>query len=379
MNSGTAPDVKNDPLIPKVRLALVGLRYGAAIAREIIRHHNPWIEIVALCDRDEKRARQISAELGVPLVEWKALLSDPTVEAVGLFTGPVGRAGLIREIIRSGKDVLTTKPFELDPVAAREILIEADRLGRIIHLNSPGPVPAEDVRQILAWQEEHQLGRPVAMRAETWTSYREKANGSWYDDTAVCGPAPLIRLGIYFLNEFASLMGEPESVHVFQSRIFTERPTSDNAQAGIRFRNGALGHIFASFCVQDGRPYRDDVTLNYENGTIRRWLDCRAKVRLGGQRAVTELCLAKSEQVIRSETAPGQWCGWYQWESFQKAIRQRQVPSESERHQMLYGVRLLEAIGRSYRSGHAESVLTEPDLKTVAGNPTLAERRRLLA
>ena len=349
-------DISN-PLFPKVRLALVGLRYGANIARDLIKHRNPCIEIVALCDRDPKRAQQIMEELKLPLVEWDTILADPKVDAVGLFTGPVGRSRLIHEIIRAGKDVLTTKPFEVDSVAAREVLAEANRLGRVIHLNSPGPVPAEDIRQIQAWQKEHALGRPLAMRAETWASYREKADGSWYDDETICGPAPLIRLGIYFLNEFAALLGEPESVQVLHSRIFTGRPTSDHAQLGIRYRNGALGHVFASFCINDGHSYRDAVTLNYEHGTIRRWIEGGTKISSAERRAVMELSLATSGEVIRSETRPGQWCGWYQWENFQKAVRERHLGSEGGDDRILYGVRLMEAMGRSYQSGQVESII----------------------
>ena len=91
---------------------------------------------------------------------------------------------MIRRIVSAGKDVITTKPFELDPRAARGALEEAAALGRVVHLNSPRPRLAADLRQILRWQQQYELGRPVAARAETWCSYREQADGSWYDDPA---------------------------------------------------------------------------------------------------------------------------------------------------------------------------------------------------
>ena len=51
------------------------------------------------------------------------------------------------------------------------------------------------------------------------------------------------------------------------------RPTADNAQIAIEFENGALANVFASFCVGDGRPWPDEVTLNYERGTIQRCIE----------------------------------------------------------------------------------------------------------
>ena len=48
---------------------------------------------------------------------FEELLEDPAVPVIGLFTGPSRRADFVRKIIRAGKDVMTTKPFERDPQA----------------------------------------------------------------------------------------------------------------------------------------------------------------------------------------------------------------------------------------------------------------------
>lgn len=339
----------------KIRLGMVGLRYGGNIARELVRG-NPFIDVVGLHDRDAARLERVSRELNRPRIDWKDLLRDQSIDAIGLFTGPIGRAGLIREIIHAGKDVLTTKPFETDIAAAQDVLREAELLGRIIHLNSPTPSPAADIRQIRDWQNEYRLGRPLAMRAETWAYYKERADGTWYDDPSVCGGAPLLRLGIYFLNDFASLLGEPETVHTTCSRLITERPTSDHAQVSIQYKSGALGHIFCSFCTQDGQPYKDYVTLNYERATIRRWVERTPDTSGTSHYAVLELQLPNSSHPIRVSTDLGQWCGWYQWQDFYTAVRERHLPGAITADETLFGLRLLHAINRSVESGKTEKV-----------------------
>src|SRR5262249_4882665 len=140
------------------------------------------------------------------------ILADPVIPAVGLYTGPSRRADLLRKIIRAGKHVMTTKPFELDPHAALEVMQEARSRGCIVHLNSPAPVMPLDVSQIKQWQTEFRLGEPVACRADVWAGYREKADGSWCDDPELCPVAPIFRLGIYLINDLLEIFGPADEV-----------------------------------------------------------------------------------------------------------------------------------------------------------------------
>lgn len=343
------------PAIQPVRMALVGGNFGAGIARNIARG-NDFIQLAAVCDADAEKAARLAGELRVAACsDLDELFENPDIEAVGLFTPPIGRAKLIERILRAGRHVMTTKPFELDHAAASAVLAEASDRRLAVHLNSPAPIPAEDLRQINDWIREFQLGRPIAMRAETWANYREKNAGTWADDPAQCPAAPIFRLGIYFLNDFAALLGEPTRVFVTQSRIFTERPTSDNAQLTIEYSNGALANIFASFCIGDGKPWPDRVTLNYENGTVQRWIERQGGPDMANDYAVTELHRPNTP-ALRHTTRPGSYAGWYDWEAFHDAVRGlNNVPLQNTAD-ILFGVRLLDAMRRSAASGTAETV-----------------------
>lgn len=355
LHSSPAPHSISLPsATPPVGLGILGLNFGEGIAR-LIQRQVPPLQVVAVCDANEGKARSLGQELAVPAyVELEALLQDPKVEAVGLFTGPCGRAALISKILRAGKHVLTTKPFELDPAAAAAVLQEASDRGLIIHQNSPASVVTEDLSLIKSWREEYDLGRPLALQARTWASYRESANGTWYDDPVLCPVAPILRLGIYFLNDFATILGQPYRVFVQQSRIFTNRPTVDHAQISLEYTNGALASIFASFCVNDGRPYQDEVTLNFANGTIRRSIQRQNGPDMSGDFAVLELQTKGKSLVHRC--ALGNYCGWYQWDGFARAVRgDRSIPRTQDA-EVLQGIQLLQAAGRSSISGSAEVV-----------------------
>ncbi len=339
-----------------VGLAVVGANFGAGIARRLAQE-NPFVRVVGICDRNVPLAERLAGELGVPVfASLEALLESADVEAVGLFTPPVGRAALVQAALQGGRHVMTTKPFEMNLESARSVVALARERGLALHLNSPAPVPSEDIQCIEQWVREFDLGRPIGLHAATWASYRETFSGTWYDDPTLCPAAPITRLGVYFLNDFAMFLGEPESVHVMHSRIFTGRPTADNAQISIRFTNGSIASIFASFCVTDGQPWRDEVRLSFERGTVRRWVERTGRSDMADDRAVAELTIAGRE-VPRFATAPGAFAGWYNWEAFHQAIRGAKDVPLCDSQRLLYGVRLLDALRRSALSGAPEAVL----------------------
>jgi predicted dehydrogenase len=314
------------------------------------------VRVSGVCDLNMDKARALAAELEVPVYAGlEAVLADPTVEAVGVFTGPAGRGRLLERILDAGRHVMTTKPFELDPAEAARALAAAARNGRALHLNSPAPMPSADLAQIRRWMADGRLGRPVSLHARTWADYREQADGSWLDDPMLCPGGPLFRLGVYFLNDFASLPGKPVEVQVQQSRLRTGRPTADNAQISIVYEGGALANIFASFCVGDGHPYRDEVTLACEHGTIRRWMVRTGAIDMSRDHAVVELQRA-GEPPEQRVTGPGDYAGWYGWDAFHAAVRGLDGAVMHDAAATLAGVRLLAALKRAALSGRAESV-----------------------
>jgi len=255
----------------KLKIAFVGLRFGNHVIENQITSGpgSEWFSLAGVFDINSAVSESRAAKHGVrsyPSID--AMLKDASVDVVGLFTPPAGRAELIRQVINSGKHVITTKPFEIDAQAALDVLMQAARLHRVVHLNSPGPLLPPDWQHVKDWQDRHHLGHPIAAHFTTWVSYREQADGSWHDDPKLCPAAPVFRIGIYSINDMVRLFGAAESVQVTTSRLLTGRPTPDNAELTIRFKNGCIGGIFASFCVNDGNAYADATVINFENGTV---------------------------------------------------------------------------------------------------------------
>jgi len=340
----------------QIPIAIVGLNFGRHIVDQLLEEPaRKYFQITAVCDLDKAKAEAMGKRLKCKVyTDLDALLADREIPAIGLYTGPGGRAGLLRRIIRAGKDVMTTKPFELDPQAALDVLREAWRSKRILHLNSPAPLIPSDLKQIALWRDEFNLGRPVGARADVWANYREKADGSWYDNPKLCPVAPIFRLGIYLINDLVRFFGEPRAVQVFHSRLFTERPTPDNAQLGIHFKNGGLVNIFSSFCIDDLQYYRNTLTLNFERGTVYRnpgpspcdWksLDLVMVTNRQGKPLVRHKKIA---------TPPS---GSYQWDVFHRAIRGARLPDATTPEEIVAGLKIIATMARAEKSGKTEKV-----------------------
>jgi predicted dehydrogenase len=331
----------------RIPIGIVGLNFGRHIIDQLLDGlASEYFEIAAVCDLDAAKVHHMAELLGVrAYTSFDEFLAVTDFTAVGLFTGPIGRAGLIRRLIEAGKDVITTKPFENDPQAALEVLLEAQRLGRVVHLNSPAPLLPSDLAQIRAWHKEFDLGKPVAARADVWASYREQADGTWYDNPELCPVAPIFRLGIYLINDLIQIFGPAQTVQVLHSRLFEGRPTPDNAQLSILFKNGGLANIFASFCVNDGDHYRNSLTLNFENGTIYR--------SVGAHRADEEeisLVMNKDNQrtiVAQVEVPSHNRSGHYQWDSFARAISGEKLENACTPEEIVAGLQIIQAMARA--------------------------------
>jgi predicted dehydrogenase len=338
-------------------IAIVGLNFGRHIIDQLLQEPaNRYFRLTAVCDLDAEKADEFGTKHGVKAYHnLEDLLADETIPVIGLYTGPAGRAGLLRQILDAGKDIMTTKPFELDPDAARRILEEARDRGKIIHLNSPSPETTGYMKQITAWREKYDLGRPVHCRGEVVVSYREQEDGRWLDDPERCPVAPIFRLGIYIINDLTRLFGGVREVQVQSSRLFTGRPTPDNAQLSMLFADGAIGSIFATFCVDNGQYYANSLILHFERGTIYRNMRDFPYGQASGTSHLRLVTTDGQKNVVTDEWVQTEGAGGYQWDVLHEAILSRDVTSMPI-EDTVHGIQVIEAMARAEKSCRTEAV-----------------------
>lgn len=326
----------------KIKVAVVGLTFGGyVIEHELLEAGSRYFEIDCVCDLNPEKAKNWGEKLGVPYyLDMDKMLDERKVGACVLITGPVGRAKLIDKCIDRGIHVMTTKPFELTAAEAERVLRRAKEKNIVVQMNSPSPRPASYMKAILSYAERFDLGRPIAYRAADWCNYREKADGLWYDNSDLCPVAPVFRLGIYMINEVAVLMGDVEKVNVVESRIFTQRPTADNALLSVLHKNGVVGSIFASFCVNDLQHYKCSYEINYERGTIYKAVKPRNSETAGNKVAMQVVYTKDGKQYTFEEEITE--ASNYQWDVFYESIGGRKFPDLVSDDKIVAGIRMIE-------------------------------------
>ncbi len=105
----------------RLRVAVIGLGVGE---RHIASYENhPFCEVVALCDIDEAKLREVGARhLGARLeTSADAVLADPSIDVVSIATYDDAHYAQIIRALENGKHVFAEKPLCQYPGHAREI------------------------------------------------------------------------------------------------------------------------------------------------------------------------------------------------------------------------------------------------------------------
>jgi predicted dehydrogenase len=114
----------------KLGLGVLGLGEGRSIISAGVQSEL-W-DVAMLCDLSEELCKQRCAEFGLSryTTSMDALLSDPAVDVVGIYTPDALHAEHILRALRAGKHVICTKPFVDNLAAARELIEASEKSGK---------------------------------------------------------------------------------------------------------------------------------------------------------------------------------------------------------------------------------------------------------
>lgn len=233
----------------------------------------------AVCDRDQKRARQAGeAAHAVVYTELDQLLADPQVEAVLILTasGTHGELGI--RAARAGKHVVVEKPIDISVPRARELVSTCRKMGVSLSCIFQHRYDA-DVQALKQAILEGRLGELNAGCCHTkW--YRGQAyydEVDWRGTRALDGGGALMNQGIHQLDLFQYLMGDVDEVTAYCATRAHERiDVEDLCMAALKFKNGALGLLEASTVANPGFYTRIDIngsrgSVILENNTVQEW------------------------------------------------------------------------------------------------------------
>jgi len=160
------------------KIALVGCGHIAGVHLACLRK-TPGVDLVALCDRDELRARELAHRYRVPhYPDLAQMLAQVRPDAVHILTPPQTHAALTLQALQAGCHVLVEKPLCLTPAEADAIYEAAHAAGRWVsvdhtHLWSP---LVQKARRVV---DSGRLGRVLHIQYTMGDDYLEVVKGGY--------------------------------------------------------------------------------------------------------------------------------------------------------------------------------------------------------
>ena len=231
-----------------IRLAVIGCG-DIAVTRHIPTIlENSDVKLVALCDREIDRARELAVACGVTTItdDYRKLLDDQTIQAVIVATPPWVTPFITIDFLRAGKQVLCEKPMALDAETARQVARTEAETGKRVQV---GFTYRHDplLETLRSWIQEGRLGSPLIYRLgifdEVWDPEGNPEHYQRIFKTMEHG-IPSVHDGAHIADFLNLLSNSPvKRVESFGMKSREEFPSSNYDTSIIWFENGDMAKL----------------------------------------------------------------------------------------------------------------------------------------
>lgn len=250
---------------PKLRVAIVGcggisdlhLRAFAGM---------PDVEVVAGVDINPEKLVAVQAKHGIKKVykDWKVMLKEMKPDAVDVCTPNGAHAPAAIDASKAGCHVITEKPMAMSPAECARMIAAAKKARKLLVIGFQYRYHPT-TQMIKRFREEGQFGNIMFVKCR---ALRRRGIPNWgvFGQKKLQGGGPMIDIGVHVIEMAHYAMGRPRPVAATgniwtymgnkKSNVVSAWPNWDTktytvedlAIGHIRFENGAVLQIEASFC-----------------------------------------------------------------------------------------------------------------------------------
>ncbi len=253
----------------KVKFAVVGC--GSIGKRHIaVLDADPEAQLVAICDLDEKRAKELS-ELyeGVPFyTNYQEMLKQIDADVINVVTPHALHKAMSIDALHAGFNVLVEKPMALT-VEDCKVMNEASKASGkklwVVKQNRHN-VPVRLAKQAIS---EGRLGKIFMVKCDIlWNRYQ-----GYYDESPWRGKieeegGALFTQASHFIDLLIWWCGDIVEVKAHAETQNHHIQTEDSGVAILRFDSGAIGSLVWTTCVYH-KNFEGSITIIGEKGTIK--------------------------------------------------------------------------------------------------------------
>lgn len=210
------------------------------------------IDLVALCDVNEKAALEKSEFFHIPVRSMEDILADPQIVMVVNLTGPAVHYSVIKTCLEAGKHVFTEKTLCADFERGQELVRIAKEKNLYLGV-APDTFLGAGLQTARFALDHGLIGKVTSARAamnrsqvlnsEKFRYIRKKGGGFAYD------------IGVYYVTALLSLLGPVKQIAGFVRKTEEHR--------GILFQEGSFGQ---SWTTEDDNLYTG--IIRFQNGVV---------------------------------------------------------------------------------------------------------------
>jgi predicted dehydrogenase len=252
-----------------LRIGIIGCG-GIVSGAHLPAYRSAGLEVVAVFDIDEEKARGVAAEFSVPVVARSAeeLAERADVDIVDIAVLPWAQPEIVPVVAAAGKHMLCQKPLAMDYATGVREVETAERASVLLAVNhqmrwDAGVAASRDLvaQGALGRVTEAQVQVSVSTPLHLW---------AW-----IAGSPHLdIRIhSTHYLDALRSILGDPEWVTSVHGRYPEQAPVIGETvtKTILEFADGVQGLVATNHYNQHGPPYAEFRFLGTEGmlaGTI---------------------------------------------------------------------------------------------------------------
>lgn len=249
-----------------VRIGVVGTSWWAdAMYYPALKAH-PQAELVAICGRNEAKAREVAAQWGIPQVytDYNVMIDSGAIDAVIVSTSNETHKDITLKAAAAGLHVLCEKPLGLNYAEALAMTeaVEAKGLKNLTPFTYSYMPTARYIKELI---DSGYIGQPYSLNLRYYASYGRNGDYMWRFDQSKGGAGAVGDIGSHFLYLATLFYGEIEGLYC-QLGYTVKRPdvdgegkpypvADDQAVVTLQFKNGAQGVIQVTTLAYEATPF----------------------------------------------------------------------------------------------------------------------------
>lgn len=250
-----------------VSVGLVGAGNIAHIHLAALRRAQ-GVRVVGIVDQDRRRAEQCAEDYAVPRVypSWADLLTDPEVQCVGVLLPHDLHERFTVEALEAGKHVVCEKPLGQSIAECDHMLEAAQKANRKLFpvQNRVYDWPIERIKEIL---DDGIIGDVFLAQTNGYEGPNTVSVRPWLG-TKHGGGGVLLAQAVHPVYILRWLLGDVAQVTcLFGDRKVVEMTSEDTAVAVLKFQNGILAEMTATFGIAHG-PFDHTIALHGRAGYL---------------------------------------------------------------------------------------------------------------